>query len=84
MLLMLFYYQKIKAPNCVTDFRPISLLNVVYKIVIEIFTIRLNFVLNDLVDIARPGFIKERFILDGIVSIQEFVCLEEKKQKRKG
>lgn len=67
-----------------TGFRSISLLNIVYKIVTKILTIRLNFVLNNLADSSQSGFIEGRFILDGIAAIQEFMSTWKRQKKRGG
>ena len=55
------------------SFRPISLLNVIYKIIRKVLTARLNTQLDNLVDNAKTGFIKGRFILDGVVVAQEII-----------
>lgn len=73
---------KKEGANCVTGFRPISLLNIVYKIVTKILTIRLNFVLNNLADSSQSRFIEGRFILDGIAAIQEFMSTWKRQKKR--
>lgn len=74
---------KEEGDNCVTDFRLISLLNVVYKIITKFLSERLNIVLNNLVNGSQSSFIKGRFILDGIASVQELMYVW-KRQRRHG
>ena len=57
---------KVDGANTVGDFRPISLLNVVYTIITKILTTRLNAILDNLVDKAHSGFIKGRYIMDEV------------------
>lgn len=57
----------------VSDYRPISLLNVIYEIITKVLTNRLNPLMDILINKAQTGFILERFILDGIVVAQELM-----------
>ena len=49
----------------VTDFRPISLIGSVYKVVTKILANRLSSVISDLVSESQSAFIANRQILDG-------------------
>lgn len=59
----------------VTEFRSISLLNVVYKIITKILTTRLNSVLDSLIDNSKIGFIADKYILVGTAAAQDYACL---------
>nr|GFA82351.1 RNA-directed DNA polymerase, eukaryota [Tanacetum cinerariifolium] len=57
--------QKIPDANLVKDFRPISLIGNIYKIIAKILVNRLVGVLGDIVNEVQSAFIAERQILDG-------------------
>lgn len=71
---MLLLPKKVGA-NYVRDFRPISILNVVYKIITKILTIRLTSTLDSLIDSSQTGFIAGRYILDGVAATGGYGCL---------
>ena len=62
---------KVKGANNTKQFRPICLLNVVYKIITKTLTIRLNKVADKIISPNQSAFIPGRFILDGVVVIHE-------------
>lgn len=64
---------KIKTPSLVTDYRPISCCNVIYKTISKVITNRIKMVLNDLVDVNQSAFIPGRHICDNILLAQEFM-----------
>ncbi|GJR64060.1 RNA-directed DNA polymerase, eukaryota [Tanacetum coccineum] len=68
--------------NMVKDFRPISLIGSMYKIIAKILANRLVFVLGDLVNEVQSAFIADRQILDGPFILNEIVqwCKSKKKQ----
>jgi len=74
---------KIKGANQIKQFRPICLLNVIYKIITKVLTIRLNSVINKVVSVAQTAFIPGRYILDGVLIIHE-ILHELRVRKRKG
>ncbi|GKF75780.1 hypothetical protein Tco_0225224, partial [Tanacetum coccineum] len=51
--------------NMVKDFRPISLIGCMYKIIAKILTNRLVGVIGDIVNEFQPAFIADRQIIDG-------------------
>ena len=57
--------------NKMTDFRPISLLNIPYKCISKILADRMKLVLPDLIDQSQSAFIKGRSISDNILLAQE-------------
>lgn len=64
-------------------FRPISLYNVIYKIMATIMVNRLKPILPGLISQEQIGFFKERQIVNGIVTAQEAIH-SLKSQKTKG
>nr|GEZ73764.1 RNA-directed DNA polymerase, eukaryota [Tanacetum cinerariifolium] len=72
---------KVSNANMVKDFRPISLIGSVYKIVAKILANRLVLVLGDLVSDTQYAFLKERQILDGPFILNEVIQWCKKKKK---
>ncbi|GJT98489.1 RNA-directed DNA polymerase, eukaryota [Tanacetum coccineum] len=66
----------------VTDFRPISLIGSVYKVVTKILANRLSMVISDLISNTQSAFVKNRKILDGPFILNEALawCKRKKKQ----
>ena len=58
---------KVKPATSVKQFRPICLLNVIYKIITKTLTIRLSTVVGRVVSNFQIAFIPERNILEGVV-----------------
>nr|GFA02953.1 RNA-directed DNA polymerase, eukaryota, reverse transcriptase zinc-binding domain protein [Tanacetum cinerariifolium] len=73
---------KIPDANLVKDFRPISLIGSMYKIIAKILANRLVGVLGDIVDEVQSAFIADRQILDGSFILNEVLqwCKLKKKQ----
>ncbi|KAL5538312.1 hypothetical protein UlMin_043117 [Ulmus minor] len=71
---------KVKSPNRITDYRPISLCNVIYKIISKMLTNKLRLVMNSVISEEQNAFIPGRLISDN--AIIEFECLHAIKRKR--
>ena len=64
---------KVPHPKDLKDFRPISLCNVIYKIISKCMVNRLRRILNELISENQSAFIPGRLISDN--SIIAFECL---------
>lgn len=73
---------KCENPQSMKDLRPISLCNVIYKILSKVLCHRLKVVLSDLVDKAQSAFVLGRAIQDNIMVA--FETIHMMKNKRRG
>nr|GFD21168.1 cysteine-rich receptor-like protein kinase [Tanacetum cinerariifolium] len=73
---------KVPNANMVKDFRPISLIRSLYKVIAKVLANRLVTVLDDIVDEIQSAFVTDRQILDGHFILNEIVhwCKNKKKQ----
>ena len=62
---------KVDTPEKVTDIRPISLCNVVYKVVSKVLSSRLRDVLPDIISLSQSAFVPGRLISDNILVAYE-------------
>nr|GFA75764.1 RNA-directed DNA polymerase, eukaryota [Tanacetum cinerariifolium] len=73
---------KVPDANLVKDFRPISLISSIYKIIAKILTNRLINVLEDIESEVQLAFVAGRQILDGLFILNEVLhWCSKKKQK---
>lgn len=75
---------KIGKPELITQFRPVSLCNVLFKIITKMMVIRLKNVISQLIGPAQSSFIPGRLSIDNIVVVQEAVHSMRRKKGRKG
>ncbi|GJS81365.1 RNA-directed DNA polymerase, eukaryota [Tanacetum coccineum] len=73
---------KSQDPKTVSDFRPISLIGSLYKVVTKILAIRLSSVISDLISDVQTAFLPNRQILDGpfIDKLSTSWCRHKKQQ----
>jgi len=72
---------KVVNPQLLNDFRSISLVEIVYKIVSKILCSRLKRVLDKVIDPGKSAFLEGRGLLDSVVVANE--TLEEVKRNKK-
>ncbi|XP_023747685.1 uncharacterized protein LOC111895862 [Lactuca sativa] len=73
---------KVKDPITLVDYRPISLIRVLYKIISKTLTNRLKSIISSVIGESQTAFIEGRNILNGPVIINE-TCAWAKKAKQK-
>jgi Reverse transcriptase (RNA-dependent DNA polymerase) len=64
-------FSKVVKANTIKQFRPISLINYSFKIIIKILANRLSFVMEKLIGETQTAFIRGRNIADNIICAQE-------------
>ena len=64
---------KIKDPQLITDFRPISLIGCVYKVIAKVLANRLSKVMNHPIDERQSAFVKGRQLLHAVLIANEVV-----------
>jgi hypothetical protein len=69
---------KVRPSFGVTDFRPISLLGCLYKLIAKVLTARLSNVMDSLVNSTQSAFIKGRNLVDGVVVVNEVLDVAKK------
>lgn len=72
---------KCKEARMIQKFRPICLLNVSFKIITKILMERLAEVIEVLIALNQTAFIKNRYIMEGVVTMHEILnSIHQKKQ----
>ena len=72
---------KVENPQQLGEFRPISLVGCLYKIISKALSLRLKKVIGKIIDIRQSAFIEGRGLLNSVLIANE--VLEEYKRKRK-
>ena len=75
---------KVNDPTLVSQFRPISLCNVVYKVISKLLANRLRGILSDVISDHQSAFVLGRLITDNILLAYESIHRIKKKQGKKG
>ncbi len=60
------------------DFRPISLINGVQKIISKVLANRLERVMDDIISPSQAAFLKNRYILDSFITASEIISWSHK------
>jgi len=64
---------QVKEANNIKQYRPICLLNVIYEIFTKALMLRLDKVMGRIINKCQSGFLKDRNIMDGILSLHEIL-----------
>jgi len=72
---------KCKEANSIKQYRPICLLNIVYKIFTKTLMLRLDKVMGKIINKCQSGFLKDRNIMDDILALHEI--LHDTRNKKK-
>lgn len=75
---------KVENPDMVSQFRPISLCNVCYKVITKAMTNRIKNVIRELIGPEQSSFVPKRQITDNIIVYQEVLHSLRKKKGNKG
>ncbi|WJX53700.1 hypothetical protein P8452_39668 [Trifolium repens] len=73
---------KVKSPQSLGDFRPISLLGCLYKLVSKVLAARLAKVIGSLIPNTQSAFIKGRNLVEGVVAVNEVIDFAKKSRQR--
>ena len=75
---------KVSKPESLKDLRPISLCNVLYKIISKVLVNRIKPILRNIIQENQSAFVSDRVITDNaIVAFEVFHWLKKKKDGRK-
>ncbi|GKV01589.1 hypothetical protein SLEP1_g14135 [Rubroshorea leprosula] len=74
---------KVNSPQKIEEFRPISLVGVMYKLIAKLLARRLSSVMNGIIGENQMAFVSGRLLVDSVVIANEIID-EAQKRKKKG
>jgi hypothetical protein len=75
---------KIDPPTTYKDFRPISLCNIVYKIITKVLVHRLRLILTNIIGPYQSSFLPGRGTSDNSIVLQEIIHYMKRSKRKKG
>ena len=72
---------KINSPLELKDFRPISLLGCLYKLLSKVLVKRLTKVMDSIISSSQSAFIKRRNLIDGVLVVNKLVDFAKKSKR---
>jgi hypothetical protein len=73
---------KVSSPQSLGDFRPISLIGCLYKLLAKVLAARLANVLSEVIPNTQSAFLKGRQLVDGVVVVNEVIDFAKKSRKK--
>ncbi|XP_021991610.1 uncharacterized protein LOC110888390 [Helianthus annuus] len=73
---------KTKTPVGLKDYRPINLIGIISKLISKVLAARMKEVIGKVISVSQSAFLKERYILDGPLILNEIIGWVKRNKKR--